>query len=125
MSSFGIFLVLQQLMTFRNHPFPTETELFPRASDVCDYLVAYAKTHGVDRFIRFDTTVTRVRKEGDAWIVNSQTAKRSEGAGKRSDGDIAEDFGDDMRKREDRFDFVSIANGHYEKVMIPEIPGLK
>lgn len=112
-------------MTFRNHPFPTETELFPRASDVCDYLISYAEIHGVDRFIRFDTTVTRVRKEGDAWVVNSQTAKRSEGAGKRSDGDIAEDFGDDMRKREDRFDFVSIANGHYEKVMIPEIPGLK
>jgi len=108
-------------MTFRNHPFPTETELFPRASDVCDYLVAYAKTHGVDRFIRFDTTVTRVRKEGDVWIVNSQTAKRCEEEEKGSD----EAGEDDVRKRKERFDFVSIANGHYEKVMIPEIPGLK
>jgi cation diffusion facilitator CzcD-associated flavoprotein CzcO len=108
-------------MTFRNHPFPTETELFPRASDVCDYLISYAKTHGVDRFIRFDTTVTRVRKEGDVWIVNSQTPKRSEGEEKRS----YESGKDGVRKREERFDFVSIANGHYEKVMIPEIPGLK
>ncbi|KAG7548997.1 hypothetical protein FFLO_03110 [Filobasidium floriforme] len=114
----------KQLMTFRNHPFPTETELFPRASDVCDYLISYAEMHGVDRFIRFDTTVTRVRKEGDAWVVNSQTAKRSEGKGKVSDEDLVEDSGDDIRKREERFDFVSIANGHYEKVMIPEIPGL-
>lgn len=112
-------------MTFRNHPFPNETELFPRASDVCDYLISYAKMHGVDRFIRFDTTITRVRKEGDAWIVNSQTPKRSEGKGKVSDEDLVEDSGDDIRKREERFDFVSIANGHYEKVMIPEIPGLK
>jgi cation diffusion facilitator CzcD-associated flavoprotein CzcO len=112
-------------MTFRNHPFPTETELFPRASDVCDYLVSYAQTHGVDRFIRFDTTVTRVRKEGDVWIVNSQMAKGSGGEGKKSNGDLAEGGEDDIRKREERFDFVSIANGHYEKVMIPEIPGLK
>ena len=101
-------------MTFRNHPFPESTDLFPRASDVCDYLVGYARTYGVDRYVRFDTTVTRVWKVGEEWVIRSRR-RRAGGQG----------GAEQEEEREERFDFVSIANGHYEKVMIPEIPGLK
>jgi dimethylaniline monooxygenase (N-oxide forming) len=95
-------------MTYRNTPFPEEAELFPRASTVCEYIQAYARSHGVHNHILFGVTVTRVRKTGQVgnWIVTSRR-------------------GIDVEEREDEFDFVAIANGHYEKVMIPTIPGLQ
>ena len=95
-------------MTYRNTPFPEETELFPRADTVCEYIQAYAKAHGVYDYIRFGCTVTRVRKtrESGEWVVTSRQSV-------------------DGEEKEDKFDSVAVANGHYEKVMIPTIPGLR
>jgi len=95
-------------MTYRNTPFPEETELFPRADTVCEYIQAYAKAHGVHNHTRFGCTVVRVRKTSESgdWVVSSRQ-------------------GMDGAEKEDEFDFVAIANGHYEKVMIPTIPGLR
>lgn len=112
------------------------------------YLEDYARTNGVLGYVRFGRVVTRLRKdvrgEEGEWVVNSRKAggtsdaglagDNGNGNGNRTDntnGNATKnknDNGDDDNstdEQEERFDYISIANGHYEKVMIPEIPGLK
>jgi cation diffusion facilitator CzcD-associated flavoprotein CzcO len=93
-------------MTFRNTPFSDSVDLFPRASTVCAYIQQYSKQNDVDRHVRFNTIVTRISQLEDTreWVIESQGVE----------GKIVE-----------RFDFVSIANGHYEEASIPQVPGLR
>jgi cation diffusion facilitator CzcD-associated flavoprotein CzcO len=95
-------------MAYRDTPFPEDVPLFPRAHHVEDYLRAYATSHDLVSYIRFETTVTRVYEHADSeagkWVVES--------------------FRDGEEVREG-FDFVAVTNGHYEKASIPEIRGLE
>ena len=90
-------------MSFRDHFFPSTTPLFPTAAQVQTYLVAYAQIFGLRPYINFGTAVTRLHKDGEEWVVES-TGKDGETVG--------------------RYDRVVVANGHYEQVHVPEIPGI-
>jgi cation diffusion facilitator CzcD-associated flavoprotein CzcO len=101
-------------MTYRNTPFPEEIDLFPRADSVCKYIQSYAEKHEVYRHALTGVMVTRLYKtaENKKWMVHCRKAKPH--PGQNEDAESVTEF-----------DHVAIANGHYEKVMIPQIPGLK
>ncbi|MHC4391675.1 MAG: flavin-containing monooxygenase [Planctomycetota bacterium] len=86
----------------------TEFEEFPMGDDVADYphhtvvhqyLVDFARHFGLDKNIRFDTSVERVEKAGKFWDVT---------------------FGDGQTKR---YRGVAIANGQFSKPNRPTFPG--
>ena len=97
-------------MSYRTEPFPEDIPVFPHASEVCTYLQTCAEKWDIQKHIRFNTAVRRVRKSafgnGKAWSVDVENLQ---------DGT--------MESKE--YDFVSVANGHYEKANLPEIPGLR
>jgi cation diffusion facilitator CzcD-associated flavoprotein CzcO len=95
-------------MSFRDHLFPHSTPLFPTAAQVQDYLVSYAKKFSLRPYIRFETTVERLYRDGEEWVIESSARTGLE----RKEG------------RVDRFDKVVVANGHYEEVHVPVIPGI-
>lgn len=123
-------------MAYRNYPFNLEDDstLFPRADTIYQYLEDFAKHHNIPTYTRFNTVVTRVYKTdpsdssstsqspnttgtGD-WVVESRSVRSIEVE------DESQDINRNPRERVERFDHVCVANGHYEKVMIPKIPGL-
>lgn len=93
-------------MSFRGHDFPGNVPEFPRADTVCTYLQSYADRFSLEKYIRFETTVQRVYKNPgeQEWSIDSVA---------------------DGGKTTEKFDAVSVANGHYEKGMIPAIPGIE
>ena len=53
-----------QVTSFRGHPFPPDTPLFPSHREVAAYLDAFADTVGIRPHIRFDTRITSVEPVG-------------------------------------------------------------
>lgn len=139
---------VQELMAYRDFPFPEGTPLFPdrrelfplpctlrpvRMSDVRGhglvlsvymgsgqilmslllgmvqkYLEDYADRFDLRRHIRFNTRVERLYQseddDGGSWTIESRG--------------LAEE------SREERFDHVCVANGHYSDGWIPDVQGL-
>ena len=111
-------------MSFRDHLFPPSTPLFPTAAQVQDYLVAYSDKFGLRPYIRFETTVGRLYKDGEEWVVESSASAIPKGD--RGDGGDEERTVNNRKQGDkvERFDKVVVANGHYEQVHVPVIPGL-
>lgn len=84
-------------MGFRTFPFPPETEPFPPASIVLDYIRAYIAHHQIPRHLfRFDTLVSRLERCDGKWLARLAKLKGGE-------------------EEERSFDAVVMANGHFEK----------
>lgn len=103
-SNFGT-QVQRELYEFPDWPLPTDVPDFTPGPRVQRYLEAYAREFGVWPHIRFETTVTNLRKRTDApgWVIVSET-----------DGAV----------REEAFDLVVVCIGLYSnKPHMPEFPG--
>ncbi|KAG8901901.1 hypothetical protein FRB99_005004 [Tulasnella sp. 403] len=90
------------VMAFHEFPFPPSTHLYPTVETVHKYLYQYADCFGLHKFIHLDQRVDDARWNGVEWELKV--------AG---------------RLRTHRCDFLMIANGHYSKPYIPQIPGMK
>jgi hypothetical protein len=103
-----------ELMQYLDVEFPEGTERFMKHDVVLRYLERYAEWHGLNRYIRFNTTVEDVRwdDERSVWIVRSKTGS--------ADADEKE-----METREEVYDAVMVATGHYYKPFLPKFPGLE
>ena len=105
-------------MSFRDFPFPDEGPLYPHyrgclptlprsslivPASVLTYLQSYARAFDLERHIRFNTPVRRLYLSPDyerRWTIESRRGKET-------------------------YDFVTVANGHYSDVWVPEIAGLR
>ncbi|CEH19365.1 fad nad-binding domain-containing protein [Ceraceosorus bombacis] len=108
--------IASDLMTFRDAPFAPGTHLFPDRSTVNDYLKAYGDDHAVERHIRFNRSVDKLRRlhnvpgQQGRWEVTSTAVQdSSSGAPHR----IVE-----------RFDKVVIATGRCARPSLPPVNGL-
>ncbi|KAI5967509.1 hypothetical protein KGF57_000349 [Candida theae] len=81
-------------------PFLTHQELSERFSD-------FIQDNELGKYIRLNSPVERVEKEGDKWVVTVR----------KKDGNKSSWYSQS-------FDYVVVANGHYTLPYIPNIPGL-
>ncbi|KAI9028742.1 hypothetical protein DFJ74DRAFT_500016 [Hyaloraphidium curvatum] len=95
------------LMVYRDLPFPEGTAAFPEHTVVLDYLRSAAKAWGLEGKATFGVWVERVRKRGDKWTVEWRPVGAK-----------------DAPRMAEEFDFVCAANGHYFVPHLPAIPGL-
>jgi hypothetical protein len=97
------------LMTFRDSPFPHDVHLFPARHQVQTYLEEYATRHDLRRHIRFSTLVTRIVKDesSDGWLVESHELGKAESA------------------RSEWFSHVVLAHGRCSTPNMPQIPGIE
>lgn len=93
------------LTSFSDFPASPEHAGHMRAGEYVDYLERYCATFGVDRRLRFGTTVTAVRRAEDGWLVRTTSNDGSE--------------------REERYDAVAVCSGLHQHPHRPEIPGLE
>ncbi|KAF3912845.1 hypothetical protein AA313_de0203823 [Arthrobotrys entomopaga] len=94
----------KDLMVFRNVPFRDDLQLFPKHSDVKDYLQEFSKD--LESLTRFNKRVVRVARETDQrWLVEVQDVIYSQ-------------------VEMEIFDAVVIATGHYNVAYVPHINGI-
>ncbi|KAI9834564.1 MAG: hypothetical protein M1819_002940 [Sarea resinae] len=96
------------IMRFSDLAFPEEAQLFPKHDTVAGYLEEYSKD--VRHLIKFQTQVLDVRPsrapEGqETWLVKTLDLQAGE-------------------EKEEVYDAVVVANGHYSVPYIPDIQGL-
>lgn len=97
------------LMAYNGMSFADGTELFPRREQVLQYLERYAKD--VSDHVSFDTEVVSARKVGDSWrLVHRQFSRTHEV---------------EPEVREEEFDRLMVASGHYETPKLPRISGIE
>lgn len=88
---------------------PEKNQYYPFVNhhQVEDYLQAYASANHLRKFIHFNTTVEKVSKEADKWIVT-----------------VSQRIGDKIEWHTETFDAVLVINGKSNVPYIPEIKGL-
>ncbi|KAK9712157.1 monooxygenase [Basidiobolus ranarum] len=91
------------VMSFRDHPFPEDTPLFPGHGNVLENLEAFATENELLPYITFNTVVQHLDYVEDQWKVTLL-----------SDG----------KKQTEDFDAVIVCSGHYYVPYIPNIKGL-
>lgn len=97
-------LIIQELMAYRDHTFPPDTNPIPTSAQITQYLHSYAERFGLHQYIRSSTRVDRLyRGKSRRWAIDSF------GPG----GEASEEF-----------DFISVTNGHYSDPWTPAIPGI-
>lgn len=88
------------LTQLRDYPFPKGVKDYAHHSEMLDYLRGYAKNFGVDRLIRFGSTVTKLTRLPDGgWDVEINQSETK------------------------RFQAVVVATGHLHKPRWPTLPG--
>lgn len=99
----------RQVMEFIDFHYPFD-KLYFGAKEVQDYLIAYAKKFKVDKFVQFNQQVIHVepqpKDKAGGWVV---TVKNT----------LTQQF------ETKQFDFVVIANGHYNTPRYPDIKGIE
>lgn len=66
-----------QIMAFPDEPFPAGTPTFARHEIVLKYLHDYADRHKLRQYVRFETRVEDVRKEGNEWRIRARGEEES------------------------------------------------
>ena len=95
----------KKMTGFSDYPFPDEFPTYPHRSQVLAYFNSYADHFGLRPFIRLNTLVKHISRRADhKWTIHYQ-----------SKSDTVE---------QETFDSVVIANGFYQKPLIPSLPGL-
>lgn len=84
---------------FADFPMPSEYPDYPRHNLVFDYLQSLAEHYGLCRHTRFNTRVTRMERNGEAWLL---------------------DFDDGSRAS---YDLVVVCNGLLRVPRIPQVSG--
>ena len=89
-------------MAYTSFPFPPSTFLFPPAKTVQTYLESFASHFDLRKHIQFNTSV-----DAATWNASIQKWKIRLSSGV-----------------EQEFDWVVVANGHYQVPLYPKVPGL-
>ncbi|KAK4553282.1 monooxygenase [Recurvomyces mirabilis] len=98
----------KSLMGFSDLDWPENSQLFPKHETVMEYIEQYAED--VRDLISFQTQVMDVRlTEDERWTVRTQRVSRDEPG----------------EEREETYDAVIVANGHFNIPYIPEVEGLE
>ncbi|RWA09667.1 hypothetical protein EKO27_g5416 [Xylaria grammica] len=94
-------------------PWPEETEEFVDQGRVVQYLQDIARLHRVTENVQFHTRVESVTKPAGSaqWTVKTSTL--------RMEGNTFS-----VSRRNDSFDGIVVASGHYHVPFVPDIPGL-
>jgi thioredoxin reductase len=78
-----------------------------------DYIQGIAHQYHVDESVRYKTTVQQIEKRGNKWTVHTSAHRRDSVFNS-----------DQLLTRDESFDAVIVATGHYHAPRIPDIPGL-
>ncbi|KAK1074927.1 monooxygenase [Friedmanniomyces endolithicus] len=98
----------RDLMGFSDLDWPEDSQLFPRHKTVLEYIERYAKD--IQHLIRYNTQVLDVcLTKDERWRVKTRDVSRQ---------DIRED-------REETFDAVVVANGHFNIPYVPTVRGME
>ena len=102
----------RSLMGFSGLGWPKNAQLFPKHETVTEYIAQYAED--VKHLIHFHTQVISVKpvlsdSERDGWLVETQDV----------------DAGDVVDPREEHYDAVVVASGHFNVPFVPQIKGLE
>lgn len=109
--------VSQKLMSFTSG-FDIETEVPPNENpyypfikhqDVLTYLQNFAKLNGLKKYIRFNTSIEKVYKDGNSWVVTAVEIDRINGVEKWYS---------------ETFDAVVLATGRFNIPFVPYIEGM-
>lgn len=95
-------------MAFRSLPMPESLPIFPTRAQIQEYLISYAKTFDLYPYIKFNTSVTRLR------YSPPDSARR-----------WSIEYKGDEGCNVIQVDCVCCANGHYADGWIPPTPGLR
>jgi dimethylaniline monooxygenase (N-oxide forming) len=91
----------KQITAFSDLPFGAEVPDFPGRSNVEQYLGEYARTFGLEPFVRFGVRVESLRRSADEkWVVAASTIG------------------------EQQFDWVVVCSGIFRRPVIPAVDGL-
>ncbi|KAI0461625.1 hypothetical protein LJB42_004696 [Komagataella kurtzmanii] len=96
--------IVKDLMPYNNYPFPEVSDTLPPRQDVLEYLLNYAKGLNPSVIIRLNTVVTHLEKVGTHWRISYRQSSQAE--------------------REDTYQYIIIASGHYNFPYVPTVPGL-
>ncbi len=91
----------KSLSEYMDFPMPENYPAYPSHEQLLHYFEAYAEHFGLHAYIRFNTRVRLVQKEGnERWKVFLESGEETE------------------------FDYLFIANGHHNVPRHPELPGV-
>jgi ACS family pantothenate transporter-like MFS transporter len=111
--------------------FPAGTEDFVSHKVLGDYIQETAAKTSVDEITQYDTEVRKVTKTGEKWIVETTTLHTDE-SGKLSKANrssvgsiiISQYCDQNFDSKQQEFDAVVVASGHYHAAKVPNISGL-
>lgn len=92
--------VPSHLYSYSFAPNPDWSHVFSPGAEICAYLAGVARGHGVDRFVRYGTEVTRLEFAGGRWHIETTAGA-------------------------DHADVVIAATGVLHHPALPDIPGLE
>lgn len=93
----------KRMSEYEDYPMPASYPDYPSHSQLLKYFNDYAEHFGVNKYIRFNTSVLRVtREDANKWLVTYQ---------------------DETGYHETIFDYLLVANGHHWDPLMPEYPG--
>lgn len=95
------------VMSFHDFPFRRGSYLYPPASDVQKYILDYAEHFTLRKYIQFGRRVDRAEWDGSEWKIHLSSPNLS------------------VPEVAMACDFLVVANGHYNRPYLPDIPGLK
>lgn len=107
----------KEVMAFHDFPFDPALPSYVTAADMATYLERFADAHALRPLVRLGCSVRDVSPEG--------AARADEGLGVarwRVRYDVHADA--PAEPREESFDAVVVANGHYDRSVTPPLPGL-
>jgi cation diffusion facilitator CzcD-associated flavoprotein CzcO len=93
------------LMSYKGLAFPESCAILPTRQEVLAYVLEYSKNLSPPISVRTNCPVVYLRKESSTWILRYKNLLN-------------------QNVTEQKFDFVVIANGHYNSTYIPYVPGL-
>jgi cation diffusion facilitator CzcD-associated flavoprotein CzcO len=97
------------IMQLRDFPYPLGVPSYPTSVEVREYLAQYATHFGIDKVVRFHSTVSKVSKakDGQQWRVSVRSTDA---------------VGDEIMEL---FDYLVVCNGHYSKPYYVPIAGIE
>lgn len=100
-------------MTYRDSPMPQDTNLFPSRQTVQEYLEDYADGKNLRQYIRFNTSVTNLKKhnDGKGWLLTSKS--------------LLKHNVNTFHGKTENFSHVAMCHGRCNTPNIPNIPGLE
>ncbi|MDP1602202.1 MAG: NAD(P)-binding domain-containing protein [Legionella sp.] len=93
----------KRLSEFEDFPMPRHYPDYPSHRQLLSYFNSYAERFGVDKYIRFNTSVEQITQTpSKQWLIAYQ---------------------DETGTHEDLFDYLLVANGHHWDPLMPTYPG--